>query len=55
VVGRRNVDVGDGNNRGTYGKLKTDLSKAREFIPRGRKTLSKEIRDSVAKLLKEFK
>jgi len=45
----------DGNNRGTYGKLRTRLSRAREFIPRGGKTLKKEIWDEVRDILKGFK
>ena len=45
----------DGNNRGTYGKLRTRLSQAREFIPRGAKTLKKEIWDEVRQILKGFK
>ncbi len=45
----------DGNNRGTYGKLRTRLSRAREFIPRGSKTLKKDIWDEVRTILKGFK
>ena len=46
----------DGNNRGTYGKgQRSRLKNAREFIPRGKKTLSKEIWDGVRDILKLFK
>lgn len=45
----------DGNNRGTYGKKFTKLKNAREFIPRGKKTLTKEIWDGIKDILKSFK
>lgn len=45
----------DGNNRGTYGSSRANLSRAREFIPRGRKSLKKDIREGIARVLKEFK
>jgi len=46
----------DGNNRGTYGKSnRTNLKNAREFIPRGRKTLSPKIWNGIRDILKSFK
>jgi len=45
----------DGNNRGTYGKLRTRPSFSREFIPRGKKTLRRDIWDEVRTILKGFK
>lgn len=45
----------DGNNRGTYGKKRTNLKNAREFIPRRGKTLNKEIRSGIREILLEFK
>lgn len=45
----------DGNNRGTYGHSdRTNRSKAREFIPRGRQTFRSEIWDGVERIVKEF-
>lgn len=46
----------DGNNRGTYGKSsRSNLKNAREFIPRGNKTLNQEIREGIKEVLRRFK
>lgn len=55
-VAGKEAGKADGNNRGTYGQSqRTNLGKAREFIPRGRKTLTKGIWKGVEKILKTFK
>ena len=50
-----NAGKADGNNRGTYGKARADLSKSRQFIPRGRQSLAKDIRGGISDILKGFK
>lgn len=53
VVGKQ-APKADGNNRGTYGRKRTHLADAREFIPKRKQTLSKEIWKGVRDILKSF-
>ena len=45
----------DGNNRGSYGKARGNRSKAREFIPKRRQKLKKEIIDGISEILEEHR